>query len=144
MRVEMPSPIRTVLRVAALASAAVALAAIAPACGPDPVAPEACRQIEEARCRRAPGCGLALSPPEHKTGSDIDACIRFYRDACLHGFAVAADPGDVIVRDCVNAITTGDCKVVKEPGTAPACGFLAPKPAEASDAAAEASDAGGG
>jgi hypothetical protein len=114
------------------------------ACGPNPTAVESCRQIEEARCRRAPGCGLPLAPPEHKDGSDIDSCIRFYHDACLHGMATSNEPGDVLVRDCVNAITTGDCKVVKDPTQAPACGFLVPKPADNPEASpADAATDGG-
>ncbi len=133
------------LRLAPAVLAAAGVAAVV-ACGPDPVAPEACRQIEEARCRRAPACGIALAPPEHKDGSDIDSCIRFYRDACLHGLAIGSEPGGIVVSDCVNAITTGDCAVVKDPKTSPQCGFLVPKPADTTttDAATDAADAGGG
>jgi hypothetical protein len=44
----------------------------------------------------------------------------------------------------VNAITTGDCKFVKDPGQSPACGFLVPKPADTAEAStvADASDGG--
>lgn len=147
-RARSPRSRGSLLHALRFAPAVLAIAGVAAvvACGPDPVAPEACRQIEEARCRRAPACGLALAPPEHKDGSDIDACIRFYRDACLHGLAIGTEPGGVIVSDCVNAITTGDCAVVKDPKTSPQCGFLVPKPADTTttDAATDATDAGGG
>jgi hypothetical protein len=89
----------------------------------------------EASCRQAPTCGISLQPPYHTAGTDVDACIRFYDDACLHGLDVS-DPGPASVQACVNAIQT-KCTVVAKPETDPACAWLIP-PAPA----AAASDAG--
>jgi hypothetical protein len=117
------------------------------ACGTDAVGIETCRQIEEARCRRAPDCpDIDLSKPPHRgsPATDVDACIRFYRDACLHGLAVA-DPGAVTTKACIDAIGAGSCTVVEHPETAAACAWLippAPSPAtDASDGPADAIDA---
>jgi hypothetical protein len=131
---------------AALLTAAALAGAIAVSgasgCTSSAVAVESCRQIEEARCRRAPGCNIPLSPPLHDEGGgrDVAACIRFYHDACLHGFEANADRGTIEVRACVAAISTGDCSVVKRPQIHPDCAFLTPPPppAPAVDAAADA------
>lgn len=119
------------------------------ACGTDPVGVEACRQIEKARCENAPACQIDLTKPVHSgTGADKDvsACIRFYDDACLHGLSATSEPGSIAVQACIDAINTGDCTIVKNPETSPACGFLTPTPvpvaADAADEAADASDGG--
>ncbi len=64
-------------------------AMLSSACGNDAVGVEACRTIEEARCKRAPQCGVDMSVPVHRDtpSHDVDACIRYYNDACLHGLA---------------------------------------------------------
>jgi hypothetical protein len=78
-------------------------AVVGTACGTDPVAVEGCRKIEYARCEAAPSCpALGVT--------DVKACKRFYRDQCLHGLAVADDPGDPLVAKCVGAIQlAGSC-----------------------------------
>ncbi len=109
-------------------------------CGTDAVDVDGCRQIEEARCRQAPGCGIALETPNFTSGTDVDACIRYYDDACLHGLAVS-DPGPTAVNACVAAIQADTkakdgCSVVRAPQTdVVACGWLQPA------ASAEAGDA---
>ena len=120
----------------------IAGATAANGCGTDAVDVDGCRQIQEARCRQAPGCGIKLTLPNFTSGSDVDACIRAYDDACLHGL-VAADPGPAAVAACVSAIQTDTtkrdgCSVVKAPQTdTEACGWLVPP----TSAAADASDA---
>jgi hypothetical protein len=85
-----------------------------------------CRQIEEARCRRAPSCSISLEPPYHTSGGDVDACIRFYDIACLHGLDVA-EPSNATVDLCVSAIETSPlCTIVSNPASDPRCGWLAP------------------
>ncbi len=92
---------------------------------------DSCRRIEHARCDRAPGCGIDLTQPVHAGSSpadDVDACVRFYDDACLHGLVTTVDPGAVQVEACVKAIAQGTCDVVRSPETSPTCGFLVPAP----------------
>jgi hypothetical protein len=114
------------------------------ACGTDAVGVEACRQIEEARCKMAPNCGVDLTKPVHRDSprTDIDACIRFYRDQCLHGLTTPSDPGQVAVTQCVDAINQGDCNVLLHPEVHPSCAWLIPPapPATVVDAASEAVD----
>jgi hypothetical protein len=110
------------------------------ACGTDAVGVDACRQIESIRCRRAPSCpDIQLDAKPHP-GTGIDACVRFYDDACQHGLVSGTDPGAIKVNECVTAITNGTCAVVKAPETDPACAWLIP-PAPAPDAAVEAAPA---
>jgi hypothetical protein len=126
-----------------------------PGCGTEPVAPDACRKIEEARCELAPGCpGLNIT--------DVDACKRFYRDQCLHGLAIAGDPGAPVVDTCVAALriaaacTTPDsgcvattipvksgCEVVARPELAKDCEFLIPPATQASTGPTLAAGNGG-
>ena len=108
-----------------------ALAQAAAGCGTDAVGVQACRQIQEARCRQAPACGIFLQPPYHTSGTDVDACIRYYDDACLHGLSTGSDPGPLSVNACVDAInrapmTDGGCAIVETPEQADACAWLAP------------------
>jgi hypothetical protein len=109
---------------------AAALSVGAAGCGNGADGTGACRQVEEARCRRAPGCSINLEPPFHTSGSDVDACIRFYDIACLHGLSVAEPPA-ASVNACVAAIQTGACAVVQNPASDPFCAWLAPAPAPA-------------
>ena len=100
-------------------------------CGTDAVGVEACRQIQEARCRQAQSCGLPVDMPYHTSGTDVDACIRFYDDACLHGLSSGSDPGPPAVNACVDAINQapmadGGCSIVAKPELADACSWLVP------------------
>jgi hypothetical protein len=119
---------------------ALVIAAVVSACGctTDAVGVDACRQIEEARCRQAPACGIPLEPPYHTAGDDVGACIRFYDIACLHGLELASDPGTQAVNACVAAIENDGCSVVSEPENDPACAWLVPPTTE--DAAADGDD----
>jgi hypothetical protein len=117
----------------------------AAACGTDAVGVESCRKIEGVRCERAPRCNIPLDRPTHRGDTevnDVAACIRFYDDACLHGLAVAEDPGAQIVDACAAAIIEGSCDVVRTPEIHPACAWLKPPdppppPPPAADAATE-------
>ncbi len=122
------------------------------ACGTDAVGVDACRAIQKAECEAAPACGIVLEPPYHTTGTDVDECIRFYNDQCLHGLASGTDPGTVAVNACVSAIesaatTEGGCAVVADPPLSPACAWLGVSPsaidasAAIDTAAEEAADA---
>jgi hypothetical protein len=116
-------------------------AVVGTACGTDPVAVEGCRKIEYARCEAAPSCpALGVD--------DVKECKRFYRDQCLHGLAVADDPGDPLVAKCVGAIQLAGtcaasgavdcqlpavsvagataCDIVQRPEITTDCTFLAP------------------
>jgi hypothetical protein len=90
--------------------------------------------------------------PVHITSeSDVDACIAFYNDQCLHGL-VAGDPGAVEVNQCAAAIAGGDggvvdCTIVEHPEMSPYCYWLIPpadvdagEDADASEDAADAAD----
>lgn len=110
-----------ILRIAAPAFAGVLVAVAACGNGADGV--DACKQIEEARCKLAPACGITLQPPYHTAGTDVDACIRYYNIACLHGLEVG-NPGPTAVNACVAAIT--DCATASAPQTNPACAWLVP------------------
>ena len=96
--------------------------------GTSPTNVQGCRNIEEARCRKAPGCNIDLDQPPHSgTSNDdkIEACIAWYDDACLHGF-IAGDPGPTAIQSCVDAINGGDCNTVAHPETNSACVWLVP------------------
>lgn len=133
----------------------LALAALAPfcagGCGTDAYGVSECKQIEEARCRAAAKCpDIPLGDIYHASGTDVDACIRFYDIACLHGLEVN-DPGATVVNQCVLAIQATDggasCSIVEQPWTTKACSWLAPSnipeasTPEAAPDAADASDA---
>jgi hypothetical protein len=128
-----------------------AFAAAVGACGNDAVGVDACQQIEEARCRAAAACpSNALQPPYYTAGTSVDACVRFYDVACLHGLAVPL-PASSSVSACVAAIEDGGCAVVQAPQTDPSCAWLDPAATSSdedagvvssSDAEASSSDAG--
>jgi hypothetical protein len=120
---------------------AAALAAVAAACGTGAGGVDACKAIEEARCRQAPHCSnVQISPPLYYTsGTDVDACIRYYDTACGHGLA-NGDPGSAKVNACVAAIAANGCSVVAAPESDPACSWLAP-PDAGEEAGEDASDA---
>jgi hypothetical protein len=132
-------------RLALVLVAALAAPVLAAACGTDAIGIGACREVESARCVRAPSCGIDLSRPVHPDGTagDVDACIRYYHEQCLHGLAAPDEPGAVAVKACVDAINAGDCAIVKQPETAPSCAWLIPPapPAVVDAATTDASDA---
>ncbi len=123
-------------------------AVVASACGTDAIGLETCRQVEEARCRQAPNCpAFDLGQPVHRDTpkTNVDACIRYYNDACLHGLATNTDPGAPATKACVDAINTGDCNIVQTPQDTPACAWLKPPAtpvADAAEAATTAAEAG--
>ena len=137
---------RIAARVVALVAALGAFA-LAPACGTDAVGIGACREVETARCTHAAACGVDLSHPVHSDGTDgdVESCIRFYHDQCLHGLVASKEPGAIAVKACVDAISSGDCAVVKQPETSSACAWLTPPAtvdaAVADSATADAADA---
>jgi hypothetical protein len=130
---------------ALLGTLAVALAA---GCSTGAVGVDACKQIEEARCRKAPSCNISLQGLNNPSGSDVDACIRYYDIDCLHGLAIGTEPSTTQVSQCLAAITSDNlmadgCSVVAEPQTSSHCAWLVPpsdQDAEAG-AATDASDA---
>ena len=89
-------------------------------CGTDAVGTDACRKIEQTRCRKATSC-----PDLGLRGSvGVEECVQYARDRCLHGLAVA-DPGPPAIDACVAAIAeASSCEIVASPETAPACAFL--------------------
>lgn len=117
---------------------AIGFGVCAAGCGTSPVGVGACKEVEEARCRRAPACGVSIQPPYSTHGSEVDECIRFYDVQCLHGLAVA-DPGADAVNACVASIQNspcdGDLPLFE---TAPACDWLTQLPA--AEASTEASE----
>ena len=127
----------------ALAATAFGVATLTtPACGTDPVGVESCQKIEKVRCESAPACGIDLRRPVHNgdtAQNDVASCVRYYDDQCLHGLALAKDPGRQVVDACVDAIVNGDCGIVKAPENYPACHFLAGPADAAAEAAADAS-----
>ncbi len=103
-----------------------AIVGAAAACSSSATGVDACKSIEEARCRNAPGCGIALDQPMSRNGREVDSCIRFYDDACKHGLASNANPSTTDVNACVKAINDGPCTTVVTPENDPACSFLIP------------------
>jgi hypothetical protein len=128
----------------ALLAAAGALAVVLSAaggCGTDATGVEQCKQIEEARCRRAATItcpDIKLMPPYFTSGSSSDACVRYYDTACLHGLDVGV-PASGDVDQCVSAIEHGSCAVVQTPESSAACAWLVPSSSPAADASAETS-----
>src|SRR4051812_35043630 len=89
-------------------------------CGTNATGVDACRRIEQARCRQAPACPSLGIP----AGDAVEQCVQFARDRCLHGLAVA-DPGPAVVDPCVHALeSTTSCDILAAPVKAPACAFL--------------------
>jgi hypothetical protein len=113
---------------------AFAFATMSGACGTDVVGTDACRRIEQARCRKAVAC------PELGLRTDsVELCVQFARNHCLHGLAVA-DPGPTVVDPCVKAIEQANtCEIIAAPESSPACAFLRPTPQQPVDAGADTS-----
>jgi hypothetical protein len=114
----------------------------ASACGTDATGVEACKSVEQARCERAPSCGVSITPPYTTSGSSTDACIRFYDVACLHGLE-APTPSNADLDACLSAIKNphGDCSIVASPEKNPACAWLIPAATPAADASDGPADA---
>jgi hypothetical protein len=114
-------------RLPALLALVLGLAPVAGACGSSAMGVDACKSIEEARCRQVPACpNVEVSPPIwYTTGSAVDACIRYYDTACLHGLSIGSNPASSDVTQCVAAIN-GSCAAVAEPQSVPACAWLVP------------------
>jgi hypothetical protein len=129
-----------VLKALVLVSTGVLWVTLA-SCGTDAQGVSICRQIQEARCQRAPVCGISITPPYTTTGSSVDACIRASDIACLHG--LENDNGPMDVDGCVQAIKT-HCSAVKTPESDPHCSWLVPPamaaPADVSDGPAEGNE----
>jgi hypothetical protein len=123
--------------IGAFAASAIFIAFVA--CNGSAVGVEACKSIEHARCLNAPACGIALTSPTSRDGigHELDACVRYYDDACKHGLASKNDPGTAAVQACVDAINHGSCNVVEAPESDPACAFLIP-PVTSDDGGTEA------
>ena len=122
---------RLARRLSAWLGPAVTAFASGVACGTDAIGVDACKQIEDARCHAAPACGVRLEPPYSTSGTDVEACIRFYDVACLHGLAIGSDPGPAAIRACVSAIHDHPCvargpNLVQSPQSDPACAWLIP------------------
>ena len=135
------------VRTLALALALPLALACAAACGSSAAGVDACKQVESARCRAAPTCGVSLEPPYSTAGGNVDACIRFYDVACLHGLASGSDPGPAAVSACVAAIADHPCNkggpdLVLSPEKDPTCAWLVPAGTPAAEAGASSSEAG--
>ncbi len=134
---------RPLTKLVAVCAAALGISVAVAACGTDAVGVETCRQVESARCAQAPKCtDINLGSPVHRDSpqTDVDACVRFYHEACLHGLAVK-DPGAVATKACIEAINTGDCTVVVHPEAHPSCAWLIPPAVAAADAGPDGPDA---
>lgn len=117
--------------------------AVAVGCGTDAEGTAECRAFERVRCQAAAACGYP----------DVDECIRYERDQCLHGVALetitvaefdgcaqdvgsagrcaAAQGPDTLAASCREPVATAvptatACDVVRSPERALACAFLVP------------------
>jgi hypothetical protein len=114
---------RLAARVAIAGTLSILLGILATACGSEGRGNDACEAIETARCRRAPACGIDLPGPFANGADNVDNCIAYYKDQCLHGLASGESPRGSTIDGCVAAINS-DCAAVKAPETATACAFL--------------------
>lgn len=69
-------------------------------CGTDAKGVDACREIEQERCRQAPACPDAFRV---RSDEDVEACVRFYRDQCVRGTATV-EPGKPALDACLQTI----------------------------------------
>lgn len=141
---------RSLRAVVATSLLVVGFAAIPPGCGTDAQGVDTCRTIEQERCRQA----LACPDQFHLTSErEVDDCVRYYRDQCLHGLS-GSDVGGPQVDQCVQTIrragacaaggakaladcpdvsqetvlATTPCDLVVHPEEAIECSFLGPPP----------------
>jgi hypothetical protein len=113
-------------------------------CGSGAIDVQACQEIETARCNQAPKCpAIDLEPPYSTSGTDVQACIRFYQVACLHGLTESPPTGQS-VSECVDRINSAEgdaaCSIIEEPWSVDACAWL--NPPALPEASTDASDAG--
>lgn len=129
----------------------VSLGALSLGCGTDAKGIDSCREIEEERCRQAPAC-----PAQFRVSSEeeVKACVRYYRDQCLHGLT-GAEPGKPALDACLQTLKragscaksgvtkldecsaapstqtslTSPCEILVQPEKTAECAFLVP-PAE--------------
>lgn len=82
------------------AAVATALSLFVAGCGTSAKGIDTCREIEEERCRQAPAC-----PDQFRvrSESEVESCVRFYRDQCLHGLS-AEEPGKPALDACLQTI----------------------------------------
>lgn len=116
-------PTNVLPRLAIAGTLSFFLGIFATACGSEGRGNDACEAIETARCRRAPACGIDLPGPFANGADNVDNCIAYYKDQCLHGLASGESPRSSTIDGCVAAINA-DCAAVKAPETASACAFL--------------------
>jgi hypothetical protein len=150
--------------IAALKFVGLALAGVwlMQGCGTGADGVSQCRTIEAARCRAAVACELV---------ADLDLCLRYTRDHCLHGTATGGTPPPGDVRDCVEMLeragscaadskemdaedcpritlipgltaTTDVCDVIQEPELTTDCSFLMPVEVEEEEPPPAPEDAG--
>jgi hypothetical protein len=129
--------LRHLLAPLALALLASAAGAAALSCGTEAMGTDACRKVEQARCRKGPAC-----PALHvQAGTGVEECAQFARDRCLHGLA-NPDPGVAAADQCAAAIDQStSCDAVLSPETLSACSFLRPAAPSTDDAGSDAADA---
>jgi hypothetical protein len=151
----MASIARLALRLAAAAALPVVVAL---GCSVEQIGADGCKKIESERCAQ-------VAPCKNIKITDVASCQRFYRDQCLHGLSLEAEPGGPVIDKCVSAIktagecakaapdapctglavakvTTTACDVLEHPEYATDCAFLVPPvPAPAATAADAGTDA---
>jgi hypothetical protein len=119
------------------------------ACGTSAVGVDICDSVESALCTKAVNLGCSdinLSVPPHPD-DNLQACIEFYKVACLHGLVTPDLPDGGQVTECVDSINALDfhtpdaCFFVLNPQSADACAWLNPPDAAAEADAADAADA---
>jgi hypothetical protein len=102
---------------ATLLSAAATFSLVTASCGTSAVGVDDCRDIEQARCRASASCLDADGVPLIQ---DVPACERYYRDHCLHGFAVKP-PAGADVSGCVQVIEKAGRCAQEDPDSRLAC-----------------------
>ena len=102
---------------ATLLSAAATFSIVTASCGTNAVGVDDCRDIEQARCRASAACLDADGVPLIQ---DIPACERYYRDHCLHGFAVKP-PAGADVAGCIQLIEQAGRCAQQDPTSELAC-----------------------
>jgi hypothetical protein len=104
---------------ATLLLAAITFSIASSSCATNAIGVDDCRDIEQARCRAGEACGVV---------TDVDECVRYYRDHCLHGLAVKPAVGSSVT-DCVEVIqAAGRCAAVDPDSKLSACEETVTKP----------------
>ena len=102
---------------ATLLSAAATFSIVTASCGTSAVGVDDCRDIEQARCRASASCFDADGVPLIQ---DAPACERYYRDHCLHGFAVKP-PAGADVSGCIQLIQKAGRCAQEDPDSELSC-----------------------